>query len=369
MSDTVVSSGNSVQQWADDEFYEYVRQNPLKPLMGTTENSVIQSKVELQEKPGTQITFSLITEITGDGVSDDATLMGNEVQLGNYAHAVTIHQQRQGVVVGKYESIKTKIDLWEAAKTMLRLWNMAKLRDLFLARFLSPVIGGLTTYSAATETQKDAWDLQNNPTAANQRILFGAAKGNESANDHSANLTNIDGTADDCHQDIIGLMKRMAQSCSPHIRPVVTGGNTPGKERFIALMGSLAFRDLLANFQTVLQNADVRGEDNNLFSSGDLLIGNVICKEIPEMDRALTDGGCLLENVGNGGTTEVEPVFFCGAQALLLAWGQTMKIHMDEWDYQNKRGVAVEEIRGCEKTTFNNFQHGMVTGYVSAVGD
>jgi hypothetical protein len=58
-----------------------------------------------------------------------------------------------------------------------------------------------------------------------------------------------------------------------------------------------------------------------------------------------------------------------GAQALLLAWAQRMQVKMDEFDYQNKRGVAVAEIRGCEKTTYNSIQHGMATGYISAVGD
>jgi N4-gp56 family major capsid protein len=368
MAATTVNSSNEVQQWADEEFYSYVAQNPLKSLMGTTVNSVIQSKVELSDRPGATVNFSLITELTGTGVADDDQLMGNEEALGNYAQAVTIHQQRHGVVVGKYESIKTKIDLWEAAKTMLRLWNMAKLRDLFLARFFSPVTDGLTTYAAATETQKNTWEAANNPSTANQRILFGAAKGNQSGV-HATDLGNIDGTADDAHQDIIRLLKRLAQSCTPRIRPVVTSGANPGKERFIALLGSLAFRDLQANMDTVHQNADVRGEENNIFAGGDILVGNVICKEVPEMDRLPADGGCLLENVGSGSTVEVSPIFFLGAQAAFLAWGETMKIKMDEWDYANRRGVAVTEIRGCVKANFNSKQHGMATGYVSAVGD
>ncbi len=369
MTATTVSSANRVQQWADDEFYEYVRMNPLKSLMGTGPDAAIQVKEELTKEAGDRITFSLVTRLTGAGVTGDNELQGNEEALGNYGHQVTVGQLRNGVVVGQFEKIKTKIDLLEAAKKMLRLWNMEQLRDLFLARMLSPVTDGLTTYAAATEAQKDAWDLANNPSASNQRILFGAAKGNESANDHSANLSNIDGTADDLHQDIVRLIKRMAQSASPHIRPLVTGGNEPGKERFVLLCGSLPFRDLQANMDTVLQNADVRGEDNNIFSGGDIKVGNVIVKEVPEMDRTPTNGGCLLENVGNGGTTEVEPCFLLGAQALFLAWASRMSVKMDEFDYQNKRGVAVAEIRGCEKATFNSFQHGMATAYVSAVGD
>jgi N4-gp56 family major capsid protein len=368
VADTTVASANRVQQWADDEFYEYVRMNPLKSLMGSGENAAIQVKEELTKEAGDRITFSLVTRLTGAGVTGDNTLEGNEEALGNYGHQVTVDQIRHGVVVGQFEKIKTKIDLLKAAKTMLRLWNMEQLRDLFLKRLLSPVTDGLTTYSAATEAQKDAWETANNPSDANQRILFGAAKSNSTL-DHSAGLTQVDSTSDDLHQDIVRLLKRMAQTCDPRIRPLITGGNEPGKERFVALAGSYAFRDLAANMDTIHQNADVRGEDNNIFSSGDIKIGNVIVKEVPEMDRVPASGGCLLEDVGNGGTTDVGPVFFLGAQALLLAWAQRMEVKMDEFDYANKRGVAVAEIRGCEKTTFNSYQHGMATGYVSAVGD
>ncbi len=366
MPDTSVHSDNRVAQWADEEFYTYVRQNPLKSLMGSGENAIIQVKEELQKEAGDRITFSLVTELSGDGVTGDNQLAGNEEALGNYGHRVTVDQIRHGVVVGKFEKIKTKIDLLAAAKTMLRLWNMKKLRELFLARFLSPVIGGLTTYSAATEAEKDAWEAANNPTDANQRILFGAAKSNSTL-DHSAGLGNIDGTADDLHQDIIRLLRRMAQSCDPLIRPVVTSGADAGKERFVALAGSLAFRDLQANMDTIHQNADVRGEDNNIFSGGDIKVGNVIVKEVPEMDRLPADGGCLLAGVGN--SVDVSPVFFCGAQALIHAWAERMSVKMDEWDYQNRRGVAVAETRGCEKATFNSVQHGVATGYVSAAAD
>jgi hypothetical protein len=45
-----------------------------------------------------------------------------------------------------------------------------------------------------------------------------------------------------------------------------------------------------------------------------------------------------------------------------------MEVKMDSFDYGNRRGVAVAEIRGCEKLSFNSFQS-VVTGYVSAVGD
>jgi len=369
MSDTTVASANSVQRWADDEFYTYVRGNLFKPYMGKSENSIIQVKEELTKESGDKITFSLVTKLSGAGVTNDATLEGNEEALGNYGHQVTVNQLRNGVVVGRYEKIKTKIDLLNAAKIMLRVWNMEQLRDLFIARLFSPVTDGLTAYDSASETQKDAWEAANNPSTANQRVLFGTAKSNSSG-DHSAGLTNVDGTNDDLHQDIVRLMRRLAQSCDPNIRPVVPGsGSEAGAERFVLFCGSLPFRDLEANFDTLRSNAGVRGDGNSIFKAGDLKIGNVIIHEVPEMDRASSSAGVLLTDVGDSGTTEVEASFLCGAQALLLAWAQRMDVVMDEFDYKNKRGVAVSEIRGCEKATYNSFQHGVVTGYVSAVGD
>ncbi|MEM2160741.1 MAG: DUF4043 family protein [Candidatus Nitrosotenuis sp.] len=370
MAETTIDSGNNVEQWADKLFVEYVRINPFRSLMGNDENSCIQVKEELVKEAGDQVHFSLIGRLKGAGVENDNTLMGNEENMPNYSCSVTVNQLRHGVVVSQHEQVKTKIDLLNAARSQVRTWAWEKLRDLCLSRMFSPVVDGLTTYSAATETQKDAWSVANNPSTDNQRIVFGASLSNYSGV-HATDLAKIDGTADDAHQNIIRLLKRRAQNCDPHIRPVVVPGNemNVGGERFYALMGSLAMRDLKANFETTLANADVRGDGNILFAGTVLKVDNVVCVEVPEMDYTPANGGCLLENVGDSSTTDVGPIFLLGAQALILAWSKRTSIKTDEWDYQNKRGVAVAETRGCKKTTFNSFMHGQCTGYVSAVGD
>lgn len=370
MSDTTVASGNEVSQWADDEFLEWTRDNPFRFLMGTDPTKPIHIKEELTDSPGRTITVSLLGRLDGDGVADGGTLMGSEEALNNYAQSVTVHQLRNGVVVGKYESIKTKIDLWKAAKGALKIWEMSKLRDQCLDRMLSPNTDGLTTYAASTEAQKDAWEVANNPATNNGRILFGAAISNGSG-DHSAGLSNIDGTADDLHPDIVRLLKRRLQTADPHVQPaqVAGGQDVVGGERWYGLTGSFAFRDLQANMDTIFQNADVRGEDNQIFAGGSIKIGNCVIFEVPEMDRlSSVGGGCLLDNVGNG-SIDVGPLFLMGAQALVLAWKQRLQIHMDEFDYQDRRGVAIDEIRGTIKSTYNSFMHGMGTAYVSAVGD
>lgn len=368
MSDTSVHSSNRVQQWAKKEFREYVRMSPFKPLMGTDNQSVIQVKEELTKDAGDSITFSLVTRITTSATTGDNQMEGNETALGNYGHRVYVDQARNAVSVGRFEKIKTEIDLLAAAEAMLRKWNLEQLQDLFIARFIAPTTSQtFVSYSAASETDKDAWVVANNPTSSNIRILCGAALSNIAA-DHSTGLGNIDGSADDMHQDIVRLAKRLAQGCDPHITPVLTKGTDAGKERFVHLMGSIPFRDLQANMESNIIQSDVRGEDNHLYQGGDLMIGNVICKEVPRMDTVQSSGGAMISGVGNG-NINVASTVLCGAQTLGLAWAQRMHVDTEEFDYKNRKGVCVAEIRGCEKLIFNSVQNGAVQVYVSAVGD
>lgn len=361
MSDSTVASANRVQRWADKYFVEYVRGNRFKDFMGKGVNAILQVKEELTKQAGDRITYSLVGRLSGAGVTDDARLLDNEEAVSNYGHQVTVHQLRNGVTIGEFEQIKTEIDILDAGRDLLKTWSMEQLRDDIIDALTSPNVDGLTPYASCTEAQKDAWDLANNPSASNQRILFGAAKSNESANDHSANLANIDGTADDLHQDILTLGRRMAMTCDRHIRPAQMGDDD--QEVYVAFADDLAFRDLEANMSTIHQNAAPRSlESNPIFRPGDLIVGNVIVREVPEMP--------VLQNVGDGGTTEVTPVVLCGAQAAAVCWAKRPEPRTEVTDYGNKKGAAITEIRGVEKLTFSDSrQHGVVTIYVSAVGD
>lgn len=369
MAETLVHSDLTVEQWADEEFYTFQRSDPFKKLKGTSEEKPIQVKEDLTKKAGNSIWFQLIKDLNNAEVVDDDMLEGNEEHLDNFGMQVFVHQRRNATVVGGYEEIKTNIDLRKASKTMLRLWLQKKTRDLMIARMFSPCVDGITTYQAATVAQRNTWATTNNPAVANQRILYGAAKANYSGV-HATDLLNVDPINDDLHQDVVRLYKRMAQSCDPMIRPW-SGNDEDGasREGFVAVVGSLPFRDLEANFETVESLISARGNDNRIFAGGSLRIDNVLVIEVPELDRTPANGGCWLENVGNAGTTDVEPVFFLGAQALLYPIARRLFIETKQFDYGNRSGVAFGIIDGCAKATFNQIQHGMVTGWVSAQGD
>lgn len=357
MAVTTVVSANQVQQWEDKFFAEYVRDSLFAPYMGTDENAIIQVKEDLTQKAGKTINVPLVTRLTNAGVTGDNTLEGNEEALGNYNHALNIDQLRNGVVVGKMEQKHTVIDLLEAARTMLKMWIMDDLRDDVIQALQSPNTDGVTAYASCTEAQKDAWLAANYVSATNTRVIFGATVSNSSTEDHSTSLGNVDSTTDKLLFDQLQLAKRLAKKADPHIRPVKIKG---GREFYVMFCESYAFRDLKVDTETIHQNGGVRGSDNPLFQDPDLMLDGVICREVPEI--------ATITGVGNG-SIDVSPNFLCGAQAVGLAWGQRSKFATDTFDYGNKKGVAVSEVRGVEKLTYNSIQHGVVTVYSSGVAD
>ena len=358
MSTTTVANGNVVDRFSGKFFKEYIRSSGFDELMGTNENSAFQLVEDLMKQSGDQITVPLVTRLINAGITGDSTLEGNEEALGNYSHQITINAIANAVRITKMERIKTEIDLLEASREMLKWWEVDTLRSAIIAALQSPVVDGKTAYASATEGQKDTWVAAQ--YAAN-RVLFGAAKSNYSASDHSASLLNVDSTNDILQPNIVSLAKRTAKAADPHMRPIRVDG---GGEWYILLAGSLPFRDLKTHATMTQANRDgwVRGKDNPLFKDGDLMWDGVIIKEIPEIGVISTVGA---------GTPAIDCAanFLVGAQALGIAWGQRPKFVTKKFDYERQMGVAVDEVRGIEKLTFNSVQHGVLTVYTAAVAD
>lgn len=360
MSNTAAATGLTVQQWDDKFFAEYVRENRFKNAMGMDENAVIQIKEDLSKKKGDSVTFALVNRLTGAGVTGTNVLEGNEEDLSSRSFRLYVDKIRHAVRVAEMEEQKSAIDLRDAGRTMLKTWIMEKTRDDIITALGS--ING-TAYASASEANKDAWLVDNA-----DRVLFGAARSNNSSNDHSASLANIDNTSDKLTPSAISLMRRIALTvASPKIRPIRIADD---RQFFVMYVNSLAMRDLRVNSTMVNahQYAMERGKDNPLFTSGDLIWEDVIIKEIEDID--------VLTGVG-AGSIDVAPVYLCGAQSVGLAWAKRTKSVTEEFDYGDKYGVAIEEIRGIKKILFGSGSgdtddlkdNGVVTGFFAAVAD
>lgn len=361
MAATTLATASQVQKWDSQFLAEYVRDSGFMPYMSRGSNSVICAKYELASG-GKTINIPLVTRLTGNGVTGNSALEGNEEALGNYNQAISIDWLRNAVLITKDQAHYTEMDLRRAARDQLSNWAMSGLRDEIIAAMQS--VGGVA-YGSATEAQKDAW-LDNNT----DRVLFGAAKANISTtapaggatNDHSGSLANVDATNDKLTAGAVSLMKRMARTADPHIRPMRVN-NSQGREYFVLFAGSLPFRDLKEDSTIAQANREARERNvsnNPIFQDGDLIYDGVIIREIPEIP--------VLSGVG-ASSIDVGPVFMCGAQAVGVAWGQEPTSTTDVRDYGFYRGVGIEEARGVEKMVFNGKDHGIVSGFFAAVAD
>jgi len=356
MADTQTATGLRVQQWDDKFFTEFLNENPFSRYMGTDENSIIQVKENLTKKKGDSITFALVNRLNQDAITGSNTLEGNEENVEQRSFKVYVDKWRKATRVSEMKEQKNAINLRDASRSVLMDFKMEYIRDRVITSLGS--INGVA-YADATETQKDAWLVDNS-----DRVLFGAAKSNNAANDHSAALAQIDATADKLTPDALSIMKRMAYTSSPKVRPIRTSN---GKYYYLAFAGSWAFRDLKTNSTITQAQREVMlaNQNNKLFDGGDIEWDGIVVHEVPDI------------GVISNGTINCQPVYLMGAQALGYAIARRTKTVTKEFDYGDKYGVAIDTIDGLEKMLFGSGsgdtddlkQHGIVTGYFSGVAD
>lgn len=358
MADSRAAPGLTPQQWDDDFFVEYIQENVFSILYGEGETAVIQVKENLTKKKGDTVTFALLNRLTNAATTGSTVLEGNEEDLVSRSHPVTVDKRRHGVRVSEMEEQASAISIRNAMKPSLKTWADENTRDAIIAAMHSK--NGVA-YASASEAEKDAWLVDNA-----DRVLFGAARANNSGNDHSASLANIDSTNDTLTRSAVDLMKRLATTASPKIRPYKDAGN--GKRWYVAYAHPYAFRDLRNNLEGVLDDTTAAGQAVKLFEGGDLIWSNVIIKELDDMP--------VITGVGNGGI-DVAPVFLLGAQAIGYAIARRWVSKTKEFDYGDKFGAAIDAIDGFDKLRFGTGQDdtsdpkdaGMVTGYFACVAD
>jgi hypothetical protein len=271
-------------------------------------------------------------------------------------------------------------DVFGHAKPLLSDWGKELQRDEIIFALmavpsesvptgLGSAAGNRVTgikWEAASAGQKDTWMLDNA-----DRVLYGnaTAVGATSA----ASLLTVDNTTDLFKASSLSLLKYRAKTANPRIRPWKTGD---GREYFVAFCGTLPFRDLKNDLQTVNKDARPREErgqngapSNPIFQDGDQIYDGVIVREIPEIDSFNTTPWAL--NAAGTGGVRTNPVFLCGQSAVAMAWAQMAHpTERKEDDYGYLKGVGVEMMYGVGKLFKKHpkagtalKQWGVVTGF------
>ena len=363
MAETTISTNGQVIKFLREFAREWNRNNRLSPYAGRGLNNVISQKVDA----GPTVRHSLVTRLKGSGVSGSDELRNKGEAIGNYTWDTNPTYYRHAVEFNKEDLEKTNLALMAESRPLLMEWLKSSTRDRQI-QAMGAIYNG-TTYSNmedATEAAKDAWLVSNAG-----RIQFGAyaSGGSSGGTDHSADLAQIDATADKFTYTQLRRMRLLAEDADPHIMPYQS--NEQG-EVYVVFAGSVAMRDFRASLDTINQNADVRGMKitsggNTLARDGDLFFEGTIIRKVPEITGNFSATGKPLATAG-ASSVAVEPVFMCGMQALSHGMKGAPEINVDrDYDYGFRPGVAIAVKEDVKKTFFNSIQHGMVTGYFSGV--
>lgn len=357
MADTTVPSALQVKQWEDSFYKEYIQIPDFDSVMGTQQNAIIQVKTQLGKGRGDTIFIELINKLTNNPTTGSDVLEGNEEDMSQRSHSITIDKRRNAVRIAEMEEIKTAVDLRNAARSVLMDWSKEDTRDLLIE-----ALGSLngTPFRSRTAAIANAWVVDNA-----DRVLFGAASAGFT--DMSADLALLDTTSDKFNFTALDAMILKAKTCNPKIRPVRDPGN--GKRTYVVYANPYAFKDFRDSIDTeVLAQTSVQAQGMKLFEGGDLFWNGAIVKEVDDIP--------IYPNIGDSATAEVTPVYLCGAQALGIAWGRRWASKTKEFDYGDKYGVAIDGIYGVSKLRFGTGvsdtddpkDHGVVTGFFATTG-
>ena len=292
--------------WALDTWESGVHKAFFDKFTGNSPENIIQIRTELSKDDGDTINIPLLMPLTGDGVSGDDWLEGNEEAMIYRDFKVTINQLRHAVrLKGKMEEQRVSLDLRKDAKVALANWLADKI-DKTIFR-----------------------ELSTNPTS--DRIVYGGSATSE------ANI----GASDTFSTALIGRAKRIALADeNTMVKPIKVNG----LETYIMVIDQWQARDL-KNDQTWIeaqQYANVRGNDNPIFSGALGVYDGVVLHQCNRILRT---------NTGSSGT-KVGHALFLGRQAAVFAVGNNPTWNEKTFDYGNKIGFEFGRIFGIKKTQF-----------------
>lgn len=328
----------AVKLWSKKLFQDALKETHASRFMGTSTNSLIQVKDETSKGAGDRITIGLRMQLSGDGVSGDSTLEGQEEALVTYSDNVFIDQLRHAVRSdGRMSEQRVTFSVRDEAKTGLADWYAGRIDTAFFNQIAGNTGQADTKYTGSQAT------IAPSTTSGNSRIIYGpldAAENSLSSASASANF----------QLTLIDKAIAMAKTATPTVRPVKVNG----KEYYVCFLHPYQVyslrTDATANRVTWYdaQKARVQGGemDNGIFTGALGEYNGVILHENTRVPIAPS-------------TTTVRRAVFCGAQAACIAYGRENSDSKMTWveeafDYGNKLGVSAGMIWGLKKMQFNS---------------
>lgn len=323
-------TGLNVSRWAKQLAYEVGKEIYFSKFIGDTFESMIVSK-SMPEGKGKDMTFGLVG-YTGTAITGDSPLESNEQNLTSNEVVVTTSQRRFGVInAGNFDDSKVLYDFRTEALSQLKR-------------------------QYAEDHDAQLFDALTITTGAGAFLRADSSASVYAASDPKAALASTDlATPGD-----ISKLKKMAMlgtTKSYKMKPI----RVDGKDYYVLLLHPEAAYDLAqdSTWRNAQQYANIRGEDNPIFSGALGVYDGVIVHEHEGITTAADGGGASVAYARN---------LFLGAGAACHAKVDDMSWVEKTFDYGNKLGIAAGQIYGVARSTFDSKDYAVMQ-YLTARTD
>ena len=364
-------TGDQLQAWSRDFWRVARNQSFINQFAGAGSNAMVQRVTELtKNQKGTKANITLLADMTGDGITGDYTLEGNEEALRAYDISIELDQLRfANRIAGRMTDQKTVVNFREQSRDALA-YAMADRCDQLAFLTLSGVAythknNGVLRAASGTPGH-DLADLEYASDVS-------APTGDRHRRWDATNGLVAGDTTDVVAADKIGystIVELKAYAKDNYIRGIRGAGNQETFHMFVTPQQMAALKldsDFLAN----VRNAGVRGTSNSLFSgSASLMVDGVM---IHEFRHVFNTSGATTGTSGNAGAAGYKwgadadvvggRALFCGAQALALADIGLPEMVEDTFDYGNQSGISVGKIFGLRKPKYNSDISGSIQDF------
>ena len=329
MANTTSIASLRAKLWYKELFADVQTMLFMKRFMGEGANNPIQVVRDLQKQAGNYIEFGLSTKLSGDGVTGDDELEGNEEEILTYQNELAIDQLRHAVrLKGRMDEKKVAYKMRKDAKEKLKIW--------WAERIDREILWKLSGATAKT--------FANTPTAPSSNRSIWA--GNAGA-DNSLTASMIMDTK------CLDAAKELALTSSPKVRPIkMENSQETGESKYICIMHPYQFSALRKDpvYAQIQREANVRGSSNPLMSGA-----------VAEYNGIIIYQHELAYNFTNTGSVTCARALLMGQQAGIFGVGEDERWTEEEKDYKNKWGIAAGRIFGVIKPVFNSEDYGIIT--------
>lgn len=347
------ASPMTVKKWSTDLWVDQRKQSYFEGrFIGTSNNSVIQRKTELESAAGDTIDFDLCVQLRGQPTDGDDRLEGKEESQRFFSDQVKIDQTRKAVSAGGNMTRKRVAhDLRMTAKNSLSDY-FARLTDELFFMYLGGGRGINEDFIRPVGYQGFA----SNPFQAPDvdHLIYGGSALSK------ATLTTADTLSKDTVERALNKAEMM-QALNPdtaNMVPVKNGAD----DQYVLLMSPFQEYALRTDPNTGWLDvqkaaAAAEGRNNPIFQGGLGMIGGAVLHKHRSAIR--------FNDYGSSGDLPAARAMLLGRQAAVVAYGTSggMRYTWKEImkDYDSEPSVAAGCIFGVKKTQFNGKDFGVLS--------